>query len=691
MIYDADEVKRMLVNEVERFCGYFLRHGRKYGDSEWRCSDILDSEPGGKSFVVTLKGPKAGLWYENKTGEAGHIIDIIMAQKDIAFGKALDVAKEWLGIREEDRFSPPKKSAPQKKSDISKRDLIPANENCDTWKYLCGERGIKPEIIRKYGVCENAVPIWFRDIQGKEKAIAFPAYTIDSEGESHLANVKYLAIKRTDEGKKLLAQHPMGTNHLIFMNRIPRDAREVVICEGEIDALTMAGAGLNAVSVPAGAHGDRSDGKPHANNEWLTNDYAWLSRFETVYLCFDSDDAGRNAERALFYRIGINRTKVVHIPDVGDPKIKDPNSYARYLAENECDVDAELQKLVKNATALNPETLKFAIQYRQQLYDLMFPKDGEAPGYRLPNCDFGDHFKIRPGEVTVVSGFGGHGKSEFLNDLIVSMCEEYGEKAVIGSFETPPARTLLSMARQISGRRRIVFVDDAGNETVDEKGFDDACQMLNNDVLFYDFVGTAESKKALEAYGLAARMYGVKFFVIDSLMCMDIEEDDSQGQKEFMNLLREFVLKYGVHMFVVAHSRKPTEKKREETYIPWKHDILGSVHISNLAWNVLIPWRNISKGARYQEAVNKMEIAATADQQEYWRKKAEEVFAECDCVVAIRKQRDGTGELPIKELWFDPDSRQYRSKAHYPIRNYLAKYQKRLEQKKEIESEVVDI
>ena len=55
-----------------------------------------------------------------------------------------------------------------------------------------------------------------------------------------------------------------------------------------------------------------------------------------------------------------------------------------------------------------------------------------------------------------------------------------------------------------------------------------------------------------------------------------------------------------------------------------------------------------------------------------WKKKAQLIYEEHDCVVAVRKQRDGTGELPLKNLWFDPDSHQFRNKPNHKTRNYLS-------------------
>lgn len=258
-----------------------------------------------------------------------------------------------------------------------------------------------------------------------------------------------------------------------------------------------------------------------------------------------------------------------------------------------------------------------------------------------------------------------------LNDLIVCLCQKYGERACVGSFEIAPVRTMLSMFRQATGVYKPLQVDDNGNFTENVPLFEAGVNWLNEHVYFYDFVGVAESKKVLEVFAYAARKYSVKQFVIDSVMCMDIEEDDTQRQKAFMNELREFVLKYNVHIHLVAHSRKPTEKKHEATYKPGKHDVLGSVHLTNLAWNVVSVWRNVSKQLRFDEAYEKMTSATTASQEVEYRRKLDAIVNEHDAVIVVCKQRDGTGELGSKRLWFDTQCKQFRSKLDAPKRCFV--------------------
>jgi twinkle protein len=56
---------------------------------------------------------------------------------------------------------------------------------------------------------------------------------------------------------------------------IPDDARDVVICEGEIDALSWAAYGFPAMSVPYGGGG----GDKQA---WIESEYDRLERFERI-------------------------------------------------------------------------------------------------------------------------------------------------------------------------------------------------------------------------------------------------------------------------------------------------------------------------------------------------------------------------------------------------------------------------
>jgi len=113
---------------------------------------------------------------------------------------------------------------------------------------------------------------------------------------------------------------------------------------------------------------------------------------------------------------------------------------------------------------------------------------------------------------------------------------------------------------------------------------------------------------------------------------------------------------------LVAHSKKPSEKQREGVYIPFSYDINGSAAIPNIAHNVVVVSRNILKEAEMEQLEQQKDVS--------WEKKLE-VIAKYDAQFCVRAQREGDGERPMKGLYFDKESWQYRDKRELPRVNYL--------------------
>ncbi len=65
-----------------------------------------------------------------------------------------------------------------------------------------------------------------------------------------------------------------------------------------------------------------------------------------------------------------------------------------------------------------------------------------------------------------------------------------------------------------------------------------------------------------------------------------------------MDRLVDFARTYNVHIHLVAHSKKPNDR-RGEAIIPRRYDVMGSSYITNLAFNVIVVWRgNARKSLR---------------------------------------------------------------------------------------------
>lgn len=640
------EITSELNERALQFCMQFLPNGRREG-AYWRTGNILDGK-GGRSFIVYVDGPKRGYWVENGdpavavgkyAGKQGALIDIVMAQRDLSFSAAVNFAKDWLGIvdNQEPRYWVKK---PSKKPDyISTRHLYPIERGTRAYDYLCGERLLSPEILKKYRV--QACKKWFAAFGKEVDAVAFPIYSGKGD-DAELLNIKYLALDRPN-GKKCCSQEKGGVCALFGWQAMPDEAREVVICEGEIDAMTVAMLGIPALSVPEGAHADGPDGKQNKANEWINTDWERLEPFETVKVCMDSDDVGKAAANTLMQRLGVERTELVEIP----APYKDPNEIAR-----DGDV-APLMEAIAEAKARDPKELARAVQFAQQLKDRLDGKSAAA-GRPLP-WNLGDHFKIRDYEVTVVSGYSGHGKTAWLDDLLVNLCAK-GETACIASLEVPIPSTMETLFRQCSGRRNYFERDGR----IVPNLFENAVAWLNERIFFYNHVGRARVDDMLKTFRYCFRRYGAKLFVVDSLMCCDVGEDDKDGQKAVMQKFCDFVMANGCHLFLVAHSKKPSEKRREDKDPPGKHDVNGSAHITDLAHNVVVIYRTVKKEMDMEA------LRAEGDWEQY-----DKVKQLHDAVMYVRKQREGTGRLPAKNLWFDLPSRQFRDAPDKPVRAFV--------------------
>lgn len=70
-------------------------------------------------------------------------------------------------------------------------------------------------------------------------------------------------------------------------------------------------------------------------------------------------------------------------------------------------------------------------------------------------------------------------------------------------------------------------------------------------------------------------------------------------------------------------------------------------------------------------AQEKMDCARTADGEVSAKKEIDSILAENDTTISVLKQRFGTGELPMKRLWFDGESKQFRNTIDEPVRHYV--------------------
>jgi twinkle protein len=227
-----------------------------------------------------------------------------------------------------------------------------------------------------------------------------------------------------------------------------------------------------------------------------------------------------------------------------------------------------------------------------------------------------DDFKIRPAELTVLTGVSGHGKSMWLSQIVLSLMKQ-DTKCLIASLEMRPVLTLARMVQQTL----------KSSEPTDEFIIK-FCDRAKEKLYLYDQTGSTTSDDMIATLYWGKHVLGVEVFVIDSLMKMsDISEDNYERQKLFIDRLATTCRDLNVHVFLVAHTRKMSD----ENVVPDATHILGSSHIRNLCDNIICVFRNKKKEYDIE----------TGDKTE------EDLKGIPDCVVYLQKQRN----YPVEGKW----------------------------------------
>lgn len=602
------EIIQLLNDRAEDVAVMLLPTGRREG-REW----VIGSTAGeaGRSCKIAVDGGKRGVYYDFATGQGGDMLDLWQTVKGITLAEAVQEAKKYLGIHEPkfEKFSQKayNRPAPPKTS----KKVITGSP---VQKYLTS-RGLAPESVAVYriGEADEIGPLlgWKNQKPAKGPWIVLPSF----KGQALIA-CKYLHLNRKD-GKKFTFVESGCEPVLFGWQAVPDSARSVILCEGEIDAITYHGYGFPALSVPFG-------GGKGAKQQWIDSEFPNLDRFEEIILSLDQDEEGQKATDEIISRLGRHRCRIVALP------FKDINE-----CRQQGMTAADIAGLIETAQSQDPSELKPPTQFNQAVIEEFYPPGGELPGFTLPWKMRKRPVKFLRGEVTIWTGFNGHGKSLVLNQIAVSAMTQ-GERFCIASFEMHPRKTLSRLVRQVLGK-----------ELPSQSEIIATLEWLDGQLWIFDLLGTATVARILEVFRYAYRRYGVQQFIIDSLLKCGIASDDYTAQKKLLDCLNDFANETNSHIHLVAHARKG----ESEMSPPAKFDVKGSGDIGDLASNIWSVFRNKSK----EEDLAKIEAGESTKLSRSDIEKLPDTLLQC---LKARDDRNAEGKIA---LFFHKWSLQYHS------------------------------
>lgn len=584
----ANDLASKLADDAENVAEWLFPNGAKV-KREW-CVGSVDGEAG-QSLKVVISGSKTGCWKDFATDEAGDLIGLVMKAKRLNIQDACSEAMKFLGIEEKKVENEKKVYAKPTKDGVKPLHDLPLH-------WLRNTRKITEAALKAYRVAT------------KGNAVMFP----------YLRDGELIAAKYRSWTEKKFWTDADCEPCLFGWQAIAPDARWVVLCEGELDALTLWDYGYPALSLPyGGGKGDKQ--------QWISHEFDRLAVYDTIFLCLDHDKAGDEARDEIVQRLGRERCRVVKLPK------KDANDCVQADVSPDVIGDAFI-----NARSMDPESLKNAADYADQVWAEFNSREHGDAGVKMPWASNKQLLVLRPGEVSVWAGITGHGKSQVVGNIAVSAMLER-QRVCIASLEFRPPKMLRRLQCQTIGQRNL-----DRNQSMSVSDF------WRERLWVFDVTGTAKADAILETFEYAAKRYGIHLFVLDNLSKCGFSDDDYAGTKSFVDRLADFTKRLNVHLILVHHVRK-TDAGEERP--PRKSDVKGSGGIIDMSDTAVIVWRNKPKEREIRENKGVMSDMA--------RMKP-------DCIVECIKQREGDSE-PTYLLWFDGPSYQYLAAPdHRPAR-----------------------
>lgn len=469
------------------------------------------------------------------------------------------------------KFGDDKNSRPfaWKPKTYRKPEFIKSDPSKDLLAWFA-QRGICEATVKKASIRMQSV--YFPQLEESISAIVFPYL----EG-GEVVNCKYRGLSQ-----KVFRQEFDAKKILYGVDDITDEG--VVIVEGEIDKLSCAEAGImSCVSVPDGAPPEGS-APSDKKFEYLANCGPALERVKKIILAVDGDGPGKTLEQELARRLGQERCWRVVWPD----GCKDSNDVLLRHGVNiltQCIDDAK------------PWPIDHVV-YPGDLGDdfLALRESREVKGFLTGWNSVNELYTVMPGELTIVTGIPGHGKSEFIDALVLNLAQIHGWSVAFCSPENlPVTRHVMKLLEKHVGGP---FYDKGHHARMTELEMLDALEFLHQ---HFAMIVPEESLTIQDLLAKAKGLVfqrGIRALVLDPWNEFDHRRAPGLSETEHVSaslgLIRRFARNHGVHVWVVAHPAKLQKNLDDKYPVPRPYDISGSAHWYNRADNCLSIWRDVS-------------------------------------------------------------------------------------------------
>ena len=354
----------------------------------------------------------------------------------------------------------------------------------------------------------------------------------------------------------------------------------LIIVEGELDVLTLYECGYRkVVSLPDGAPKEAKYLPDDARFEALKLHAEDLAKEKNIIIATDNDEAGKALALELAHRFGKDRCSSVDwgsMTLIGDVTCKDASDALTYGA-----IDT-VKLFIEKAKPYPVDGLYKANDYINQVIDLYEGKEDRplTTGYKVLDTVY----RLMTGTFTVVTGIPNHGKSNFLDQILINASKLHKWKFAIFSPEHSTPRHLTRLAEKYL---ELPFTEGASRK-MNETELLQAMKYLNQNFFFLESRDERPTIKwILEKARVTVIREGIQGIVIDPYNEIDVNDRGTKREdehiKDIISACKRFARTHNVSVWIIAHPAK-MQRGNDGTYpVPSMYDISGSAHWHNMA------------------------------------------------------------------------------------------------------------
>jgi twinkle protein len=374
---------------------------------------------------------------------------------------------------------------------------------------------------------------------------------------------------------------------LFGMDKFPAGGKAVTIVEGELDALAayqMLGSKYAVVSVKNGASGALKD---------CQKAYEWLDKFESIVICFDSDEPGLKASKAVAELFG-NKAKIFKHAQ----EFKDACDYLKANKSAQFVQDWWRAEQYKPEGVVEAEMLRELVKKPLEVAPMLYPWQG------LNKMLYG----IRPAELVTFTAGSGLGKSTILRELVIHILKNSKENIGLAFLEETPERTMRGLIG-LELNKKIHLPDTVYSPEEVDRAYENL--EIGQRVFLWDHFGSNEIENVIARLRYFVKALNCSYLVLDHLSILVSDQAAADERKNIdmvMTKLRMFVQEMKVSLLLVSHLKRPDGKSLEDGAVTSLNLLRGSGSIAQLSDAVISAERNSQAEDMHERNTTKVRV-----------------------------------------------------------------------------------